>query len=148
MSQFVRDFLRECEVYLSRHSDDERIELVKRAQGNVIEFFGNAHLKGESVKGGDGRSFCAVGRGGPVGDACQQFTRRAADDARGFGDSRSHVLRRARSSTKTGRTSTRRRCSRSKATPRRRSLSRANCSRSSRLSTRTHISPRACASLR
>lgn len=36
---------------------EERIRLVKRAHGNVIELFGNAHLKGESVKGGDGRSF-------------------------------------------------------------------------------------------
>lgn len=57
MAQFVRDFLRECDVYLSRHTDEERIGLVKRAQGNVIELFGNAHLKGEATKGGDGRSF-------------------------------------------------------------------------------------------
>lgn len=57
MSQFVRDFLRECDVYLRRHDDQERVSLVKRAQGNVLELFGNAHLKGTAIKGGDGRSF-------------------------------------------------------------------------------------------
>lgn len=57
MAQFVRDFLRECDVYLTRHTDEERIRLVKSAQGNVKELFGNAHLRGEAIKGGDGRSF-------------------------------------------------------------------------------------------
>ena len=57
MSQSVADFLRESEVYCFRHSDEERVALVKRAQGNVIELFGNSHLKGEAVSDSDGRSF-------------------------------------------------------------------------------------------
>jgi len=57
MSQSVADFMSEAEVYNRRHSDEERVALVRRAQGNVIELFGNAHLKGEAVKDSDGRSF-------------------------------------------------------------------------------------------
>ena len=57
MSQSVAEFLREAEVYIRRHSDEQRVALVRRAQGNVLELFGNAHLKGEAVKDSDGRSF-------------------------------------------------------------------------------------------
>jgi len=58
MAQFVSRFLRECDVFLSRHhGDDEAIRLVKRAQGNVVELFSNARLRGEARKDADGRSF-------------------------------------------------------------------------------------------
>jgi hypothetical protein len=58
MTQFVSQFLRECDVFLSRHQDDdEAIRLLKRAQGNVVELFSNARLRGEARKDADGRSF-------------------------------------------------------------------------------------------
>jgi hypothetical protein len=58
MAQCVSQFLRECDVFLSRHkNDDEAIRLLKRAQGNVVELFSNAGLRGEARKDADGRSF-------------------------------------------------------------------------------------------
>jgi hypothetical protein len=58
MAQFVSQFLRECDVFLSRYrGDDEPIRLIKRAQANVLELFSNARLRGEARKGADGRSF-------------------------------------------------------------------------------------------
>jgi hypothetical protein len=58
MAQFVSQFLRECDVFLSRHKDDaEAIALVKRAQSNVVEIFSSARLRGEARRDTDGRSF-------------------------------------------------------------------------------------------
>jgi len=58
MAQFVSQFLREGDVFLSRYrGDDEPIRLIKRAQANVLELFSNARLRGEARKGADGRSF-------------------------------------------------------------------------------------------
>jgi hypothetical protein len=58
MAQFVSQFLRECDVFLNRNNkDDEAVRLIKRAQGNVVELFASARLKGEARKDADGRSF-------------------------------------------------------------------------------------------
>jgi hypothetical protein len=58
MAQFVSQFLRECDVFLNRQNkDDEAVRLIKRAQGNVVELFASARLKGEARKDADGRSF-------------------------------------------------------------------------------------------
>jgi hypothetical protein len=59
MAQYVSQFLRECDVFLSRQNkDDEEVRLIKRTQGNVIELFSSAHLRGEARnKEVDGRSY-------------------------------------------------------------------------------------------
>lgn len=58
MAQYVSQFLRECDVFLSRQGkDDEAVRLIKRAQGNVVELFSSARLRGEARKDADDRSF-------------------------------------------------------------------------------------------
>jgi hypothetical protein len=59
MAQYVSQFLRECDVFLSRQNkDDEAVRLIKRTQGNVIELFSSARLRGEARnKEVDGRSY-------------------------------------------------------------------------------------------
>jgi hypothetical protein len=58
MAQFVSQFLRECDVFLNRQDqEDEAVRLIKRAQGNVVELFSTARLRGEARKDADGRSF-------------------------------------------------------------------------------------------
>jgi hypothetical protein len=58
MAQYVSQFVRECDVFLNRQTkDDDAVRLIKRAQGNVIELFSSARLRGEARKEADGRSF-------------------------------------------------------------------------------------------
>ena len=58
MAQYVSQFMRECDVFISRQKrDDEAVRLLKRAQSNVVALFSNARLQGEAQKGTDGRSF-------------------------------------------------------------------------------------------